>query len=169
MNNVPKIKLSLFVGQDVTSHLRDGSSLTGVLSENDDLKGTYSLGGRVFLSDGKSALGDRDRDIVKIQESSSESTTTRNLLALLSKHCDTRSYRGGVKVQQNANGEFVLAVLEDRGPGAAAIVSSTVVFSVDGEDTGKGSTTLFDLVNVPGPREMALAKLTAEERELLGL
>lgn len=159
------VKLADYAGKSIIATQRDGSVLSGPLTDDGPSPFVYKLQGRLFLGNGRWASGSdiSDEDIVNISLVESHQDTMKDLLTLLSNLTPSVAIRHPYGIRSRENGEFVLFLIDRNNS-----VTHSVVFSKDGEDTGKGSTTLYDLVR-EGKRERALSKLTAEDREVLGL
>lgn len=160
-----EINLADYVGQKVVATQRDGSTLAGMLTDDGPTPFVYKIQGRLFLGNGRwvSGFDISDEDIVNLSLVESPQNTMKDLLTLLSSLTPSLTIKYPYGVRRRENGEYVLFTVDRNN-----LVTDSIVFSKEGEDTGKGSTTLYDLVR-GSKRERALSKLTAEDREVLGL
>lgn len=167
-----EINLANYVGQKVVATQREGSVLAGLLTDDGPQPFIYKIQARLFLGNGRwaSDFHISDEDIVAISVINSSQNTMKDLLTLLSELTNSLVIRPPFHIRKKENGDFVLSIVRDRGNdlGTRYEVTDSVVFTENGEVTSKGSTTLYDLLR-ENKRKKALAKLTAEDREVLGL
>lgn len=166
------VELADYVGKSVIATQRDGSILSGPLTVDGPAPFVYKLQGRSFFWNGHGfhVLRESGGDIVAISVIDPFQNTMKELLTLLADLTNSRVMNPPFHIRRKENGDFVLSIIRDKGNdlGVRYEVTDSVVFSADGEVTVKGSTTVHDLLR-ENKRAKALAKLTAEDREVLGL
>lgn len=137
----------------------------------------YKIQERLFLGNGRWATHYciSDEDIVHISSAQvhlvePQQNTVKDLLTLLAELTNSRVMKPPFHIRKKENGDFALSIVRDKGNdlGTRYEVTDSVVFTENGEVTAKGTTTLHDLLR-ENKRAKALAKLTAEDREVLGL
>lgn len=167
-----KINLADYVGQNVVATQRDGSVLAGMLTDDGPSPFVYKLQGRIFLDNGSGGGWNCsfDQDIIDISVINPFQNTMKDLLTLLTELTNSRVMKPPFHIRKKENGDFALSIVRDKGNdlGTRYEVTDSVVFTENGEVTAKGTTTLHDLLR-ESKRAKALAKLTAEDREVLGL
>lgn len=167
-----EVNLKDYVGKLVIATQRDGSVLAGVLTDDGPWPFAYKVQARLFLGNGRWASGSdiSDEDIVDISVTDPFQNNMKDLLTLLAELTNSRVMKPPFHIRKKENGDFALSIVRDNGNdlGTRYEVTHSVVFSENGEVTAKGTTTLYDLLR-ENKRAKALAKLTAEDREVLGL
>lgn len=171
-----EIDLASHVGQRIVATLRDGSALAGLLTDDGPSPFVYRILGRSFSRNGRWGrfCYPSDGDIVYVSSANlyldKSPNPVKDLLTLLFELTNSCVMKPPFHFRKKDNGDFVLSIVEDIESdfGSRWRVVDTVVFSKDGEVTVKGSTTVHDLLRKIR-KAKALAKLTVEEREILGL